>query len=138
MWNGDLQGYIEDLRVFDEAIARTRAAREGRFKGYALFTSNTNPGEWVHFNLVGGDAERVAEYTAEVEPAPEPPATRVWVRQDATPYLRFRALPWGPEVARLMPGAGPFQVVGREGPWVQLAAYAHGDFLTDEDPDERL
>ena len=41
-------------------------------------------------------------------------------------------------VARLVPGAGPFQVVGREGPWVQLAAYAHGDFLTEEDPDERL
>jgi hypothetical protein len=134
VWNGNLQGYLEDLACFDGLIARTRAAREGRFKGYALFTSNSSPGGWVHFNLVGADAERVGEYTAQEPPPPEPPA-RMWVRPDATPYLRFRALPWGPEVARLMPGAGPFQVVGRDGRWVQLAAYAHGDFLTEEEPD---
>jgi hypothetical protein len=145
VWNGDLEGYLEDLAAFDGLIARTRAAEEGRVKGYALFTSNSSPGDWVHFNLVGGDAERIAEYTAQEPPPPELPA-RMWVRPDATPYLRFRALPWGPEVARLMPGAGPFQVVGRDGRWVQLAAYAHADFLTEaegpansgEDPNEYL
>jgi hypothetical protein len=131
VWNGNLQGYLEDLACFDGLIARTRAAQEGRFRGYALFTSNSSPGEWAHFNLVGTDAEQVAEYTAQEPPLP----ARVWVRPDATPYLRFRALPWGPEVARLMPGAGPFRVVGREGEWVQLAAYAHGDFLTEEEPE---
>jgi hypothetical protein len=129
---GDLDDYVDDLRLFDWQIRSTRAAQQGRFMGYALFTSKSEPGGWQHFNLIGADAMAIAHYTAQAEPPADPEL--VWVRPDATPYLRFRAAPWGQPLAQLQPGAGPFEVIGRDGDWLHLAGYAHADYLTGDDP----
>ena len=77
VWNGNQFACLDDLAAFDRLLAGTRAAREGRLLGTALFTSGGFG--WKHFQYEGEMMDRVASHIAEnpspaPDPAPPPPS----------------------------------------------------------------
>lgn len=77
VWNGNIDKYIADLRLLDLRLAETTVAKQGRLEGLAVFTSRPgNDPAWYKFNLIGGDAEALANLVAagvEVDDEPPPP-----------------------------------------------------------------
>jgi hypothetical protein len=71
VWNGDIEGYLSDLRSFDYICSVTQAAQEGRFIGYVLFTTKMSAGGWRWFQVDGQPMFNIAHYTAE-DPEPVP------------------------------------------------------------------
>ena len=48
VWDGDMDGYINDLAIIDDLVKNSRAGYEGRVIGITLFTSGNGIG-WEHF-----------------------------------------------------------------------------------------
>lgn len=50
-WNGDWDGYEEDIMKFDRLAAESVPGREGRFHGLTLFTTGADFTNWLSFQV---------------------------------------------------------------------------------------
>lgn len=64
VWDGKIDGYIQDLEILDRLIQDTPAYREGRYLGYVLFTSSTL-NDWKKFQLRSSDWSRLALHASQ-------------------------------------------------------------------------
>lgn len=72
VWDGDLEGYLEDMSRMEEIWLSSPAAQTGRLLGAAIFTSKTSPGTWDKFNLIGGDYLTWVDWHIASDPPPVP------------------------------------------------------------------
>jgi hypothetical protein len=96
VWDGDQDGYLSDLLSMDSLFKRSLAAREDRFEGATLFTSNVNVG-WDDFRIEKPFLTRLTDYiidSSTVTPLPDPDPDPEPEPEPQPPLTSFQKKAW--------------------------------------------